>query len=148
MSTTSLRGEFIVQNKILQTSRGDALVLTSLIASMTVNALATGLIVFKISKVWREVKDMTTSDEKSLGSTGGRKPRSVIFIIIESGMALLVIQMARVVLVIILISSTNLQFAWEAAYNFVGVIHEMLNVFISSIIATLCFIDDVDLARV
>ena len=137
-----------MRNEIEETSWSNTLVLTSLIASMTVNALVTGLIVFKISKVCREAKDITTSDEKSLGFTGGRKLRSVIFIIIESGMALLVIQMARVVLVIILISSTNVQLAWGAAYNFVGVIHEMLNVIISSIIATLCFIDDMDLARV
>ena len=85
---------------------GNALTLASLIASMTVNALATGLIVFRILKVFREIKDITISDEKSLGITRGSKLRSIIFVIIESGMALLVIQVAQVVLVIFCISST------------------------------------------
>ena len=137
MWTTSIGGQDIVQNALSQTSWSGALTLASLIASMTVNTLATGLIVFRIFKVFREVKDVTTSDEKSLGFTGGRKLRSVIFIIIESGMALLVIQMARVVLLIIDISSTNLQLAWKAAYNFVLSIHEMLNVITSSVIVIL-----------
>ena len=131
----------------MMTMWGDALVLTSLIASMSVNALATGLIVFRIFKIFREVKDITTSDEKSLGFTGGRKLRSVIFIIIESGMALLVIQLARVVLVIIDTSSTN-QNVWGAAYDLIVAIHQMLNVITSSVIAILCFTDNMDLARV
>jgi TRAP-type mannitol/chloroaromatic compound transport system permease small subunit len=66
---------------------------------MAVNALMTGLIVFKILKVFLEFKP--TSVERTLGSlssTGGSKLRHIIFIIIESGMALFAIQLVRVVL--------------------------------------------------
>ena len=46
-----------------------------------------------------EVKAASTSVERSLGSTGGTKFRHIIFVIIESGMTLLVIQLVRMVLV-------------------------------------------------
>ena len=148
MWTTALGGESIGQDEDLATLWGNALTLASLVASMIVNALATGLIVFRIFKVFREVKDITSSDEKSLGITRGRKLRSVIFIMIESGMALLVIQVARVVLAIIDISSTNVNLAWEAAYNLIISIHEILNVITSPVMAIHCFTDNMDLARV
>ena len=139
MWTTSLGGQFIVQNEFSETPWSDALTLTSLIASMTVNALATGLVVFRIFKVFREVKDVTTSDEKSLCVTRGRKLHSIIFIIIESGMAL--IQLARVVLFIILFDPlTTGNLAWDAADDFLAPIHEMLNVITSSVMAILYFI--------
>ena len=145
MWTACIGAEFIVQNEIFTDMWGEVLALTSLIASMIVNALATGLIVFRIFKVFREVKDVTTSDEKSLGVTGGRKLHSIIFIIIESGMALFAIQLARVVLGIITLNGNS---ETDVAYNFIIPIHEMLNVITSSVIATLCFTDNVDLARV
>ena len=148
MWTTSIGGNYIGQAEYLTTLWGIALTLASLIASMTVNALATGLIVFRIFKVFREVKDITTSDGKSLGFTEGRKLRSVIFVIIESGMALLFIQVARVVLVIFDISRTNENLAWNAAYALISPIHQMLNVITSSVMAILCFTDNMDLARV
>ena len=137
------------QGEIFSTLWGDVLSLTSLIVSMIVNALATGLIVFRIFKVFCQAKNNTTSDEQSLGFTGGRKLRSVIFVIIESGMALLVIQLTRVVLVIIDVSSPNDNPAnWLDAYDLIIPIHEMLNVIASSIMAILCFTDSMDLARV
>ena len=111
---------------------------------MAVNALTTGLIVFRIFEVFRQVKCNTTSEEKSLGITGGRKLRSVIFVIIESGMALFAIQLARVVLAAILPGNSEVQ----ASYSLIVPIHEMLNVITSSVIATLCYTDNVDLARV
>jgi hypothetical protein len=124
----------IVQNQVDQTAWGYRLVLTSLTTSMTVNALVTGLIVFKISKVFREVKGVTTSEDKSLGITHGNKLRSVIFIIIESGMALFAIQLARVVSTA---AGTN---AAYYAFAFAGSIHEVVNVIISSVIVTLCLL--------
>ena len=148
MWTTALGGQVLEQDEFLTTLWSVVLTLTSLIASMTVNALATGLIVFRIFKVFREVKDITTSAEESLGFTGGRKLRSVIFVIIESGMALLVIQVARVVLVIFDISSTNENLAWQAAYNLITSIHEILNVITSPVMAILCVTNNMDLARV
>ena len=87
MWTTTLAAAHLEQDKILITLWGDrdTLNLTDLTTSMTVNALATGLIVFRIFKVFREVNKNIASDEKSLGVTGGEKLCSIIFIIIESG---------------------------------------------------------------
>jgi len=97
----------IGQGVINGTEWGNILALTGVTASMTVNALVTGLIVFRIFKVFCEVNSVTTSDETSLGVTGGRKLRSIIFIIIESGMALFAIQLTRLVLSFILLSTND-----------------------------------------
>ena len=68
--------------------------LTSFFLSMAVNPLVTGLIVFKILKVFLEVKAAVTS----VGSSGGgTKLRHIVFIIIESGMALFAVQLVRLV---------------------------------------------------
>ena len=128
--------QIIVQGKIETTTAwSNILLIASLAASMTVNGLVTGLIVFKIFKVFREVKDVT----------GGRKFRSIIFIIIESGMALFAIQLARLMMVAAIGLETT-TIAKENSYLFylfiVG-IHEMLNVVISSVIVTLYFTDNV-----
>ena len=97
-----------------------------LAASMTVNALVTGLIVIKILKVFLEVKSNTTSVERTLGSTGGTKLRQVVFVIIESGMALFAIQLIRLVFYI-------LPMEWTIdASDYVIAIHEMFNVIIRS----------------
>ena len=133
MWMASIGSEVIVQNQIEEAVWGDRLTLTSLVTSMTVNALVTGLIVFKILKVFREIKGVTTSEDKSLGITHGNKLRSVIFIIIESGMALFAIQLARVVITTQLTVPDN---AANYAFQFIGVIHEMVNVIISLVIVT------------
>ena len=93
---------------------------------MAVNTLTTGLIVFKILKVFLEVKP--TSAERTLGSTGGTKLQHIIFIIIESGMALFAIQLVRVVL-----SSLPLQPSTILAFNSVIGINQMFNVIIRSV---------------
>jgi hypothetical protein len=78
-----------------------------------------------------------------LGVTGGRKLRSVIFIIIESGIALFAIQLARLVLAL---SPTTAEFN---PYNLIICIHEMLNVSttIRSITVTLYLTNDINLTR-
>jgi hypothetical protein len=117
---------FVSQGRIVTTAWGNTLTLASFAASMAVNALVTGLIVFKIFRVFRQVKSITTSNEESLGVShaGGRKLRSIIFIIIESGMALFAIQLARLV-----IGTTRLGTKAEAdIYPLMAGIHEMLNV--------------------
>jgi hypothetical protein len=103
-------------------------ILTSYLVSIAVNALVTGSIVFKIVKVFLEVKVTTTSIEQTLGlgSTGGTKLRHVIFVIIESAMALFAIQVVRLLL------SFDL---WDSSVPFdlvVGVA-QMLNVIIRSV---------------
>jgi hypothetical protein len=138
MWITGVCPTFVSQGQIGFSPWAGILALTGLTVSMTVNALVTGLIVFRIFKVFREVKDVTTSDEKSLGVTGGRKLRSIIFIIIESGMALFAIQLARLVVAAAgLETDTN----YDIYLLMVG-IHEMLNVVITSVIITLYSTDN------
>jgi hypothetical protein len=103
-----------------RTELGNILTVAALATSITVNALLTGIMVFRIFMVFREVRGVTTSDETSLGVTNGGKLRSVIFIIIESGMA---IQLVRLVLVFRGLSTTG-------TYIFIVSVHEMLNVII------------------
>ena len=88
---------------------------------MTVNALVTGLIVFKIFKAFQEVKTRT-ADDQMLGVTGGSTLRRVISIIIESGMALFSIQLARLV-----VTNRTTDTSTDA-YSLIAPIHEMLNV--------------------
>ena len=98
------------------------LTLTGLAASMSVNALVTGLIVFRIYKVFRQVKP--TSGQQALGATGngGRKLYSIISVIIESGMVLFSIQLAQLMVTAV---TTN---GADCAYQFTFCIHEMFNV--------------------
>ena len=93
---------------------------------MAVNALVTGMIVFRILKA-TGVKP--TSVERTLGSTEGNKFRHIMFIIIESGMALFAIQLVRVVLFFISVPVEQLPFL-VVAQDFVVVINQMLNVII------------------
>ena len=129
-------GASTIQNSVtLTASWGNTLSLTGLAASMVVNALVTGLIVFKILKVSLEVE--VTSVERTLGllsSTGGSKFRHIIFIIIESGMALFAIQLVRLA-----ISSLN-QFqvgptspGFLIALDIIISVHQILNVIIRSV---------------
>jgi len=105
------------------------LTITSLVASMAVNTLVTGLIVFRILKVSLEVKAASTSVERTLGSTGGTNLRHVIFIIIESGMALFAIQLASIIL--FPLSST---LVLALVRDFLVVSNEMFNGIIPTII--------------
>ena len=66
---------------------------------MVVNTLVTGMIVFRIFKVTGARP--SNSIERTSGVTGGNKLRHVMFIIIESGMALFAVQLVRVLLVFI-----------------------------------------------
>jgi hypothetical protein len=128
MWIASICPAFIAQGTVSTTAWSNTLTVASLAASMTVNALVTGLIVFRIFRVFREVKGVTTSNEISLDVThaGGRKLRSIIFVIIESGMALFAIQLARLV-----IATTGMRTdAENDIYELVIGIHEMLNVVI------------------
>ena len=111
----------------------DPLMITSFALSMAVNALVTTLIVFKILKVFLEVKP-------ALGSvaTEGTKLRSVIFIIIESGMALFAIQLVRVVL-----SCLKLNELTVLAFGSTIGINQMFNVIII-LFFIFCFTNNID----
>ena len=99
--------------------------ITALAASMAVNALVTGLIVFKILKVFSEVNPILV--ELTMDSNGGAKLRHVIFVIIESGMTLFAIQLIRIVFYI-------LPMKWTIDVgDYVVVINQMLNVIIRSV---------------
>ena len=99
---------------------------TGLAASMAVNALMTGMIVFRILKVTGAMP--SASFEQNLGSTRGNKFRHIIFIIIESGMALLAIQVVRFVLGFIPVTAS--QWILITANDFVIAINQVLNVII------------------
>ena len=101
------------------------MVLTGFAASMAVNALVTGLIVFKILKVFLEVNPILV--ELTLDSTGGDRLRHVIFVIIESGMALFAIQLIRLVFSILPVEEAS------DITDYVIVIHQMFNVIIRSV---------------
>ena len=114
------------------------LILTGLVASMVVNALVTGLIVFKILKVFLEVNKATSVDRAlgSLSSTTGRGPKlqHIIFIIIESGMALFAIQLVCVVITGLIQLQPGLAPRSLAVVLYVVIsIHQVLNVIIRSI---------------
>ena len=98
---------------------------------MAVNTLMTGLIVFKILKVFLEVNAI--SIEQTLGSTENTKLRHIIFIIIESGMALFAIQLVLLVLVILATQSKSQNTPNLNIVYLVTGIHKMFNVIINSI---------------
>jgi hypothetical protein len=134
----SVHGRFVVSGL------NNMLTIASLVLSMTVNALVMSLIVYRIFKVFREVKGITTSDEKTLGVAGGRKLWYIMFIIIESGMALFSIQLARIIV------SPSLQTltADFHAFDLIVGIHEMLNVNYNLIHWFTFFTDNTELTRV
>ena len=130
---------------------GWRLTLTALAATMAVNTLVTGLIVFKILKAFLEVKRTLVSF-----SSAARRPnyQHIAFIIIESGMALFAAHLARIVVTILeemsvlgytrlSAISLNPDYAFPLILSF----HQMLNVIISSVYFYSCFTDIIHLAR-
>ena len=120
---------------IQETPWGLIAVTISVAFSMAVNALVTGLIVYRIFKAFRKVQQNSTSAEKSLGDIGGRKYRSVISVIIESGIVLFAVQLVRVILTNISAFSDSLPI--DVALIIIIVIHQMLNVIITLVIINL-----------
>ena len=107
---------------------------TSLAATMVVNGLVTSLIVFRILEVFLEVEAASTSVERTLGSAGGTKFRHIIFVIIESGMTLLIIQVVRLVLgAIVEPSQFEAPGLVTIAIDYFVVIGQMFNVIIRSV---------------
>ena len=84
---------------------------------MVVNGLATGLIVFKILKMF-----------SATGARDTTKYRRIVFIIIESGMTLFVIQLVRMVLWIV-----GPNQVYSPAYYYALAIGEMFNVIIRTV---------------
>ena len=73
--------------------------------------------------MFQEVK--ANSDEQTLGATGRSTFRPIIFVLIESGMILFSIQLARFVLANLVFLTPG---AALKAYGLVASVHEMLNV--------------------
>jgi hypothetical protein len=117
---------FIQDEQILVTCDwGEILYITSLVASMIVNALATGLIVLRIFKVFQQVKCTQTS--MTLESTGGSKLRTIIFILIECGMTLFAIQLALTVVSILNYNNSSFSPIYGGEQITIAV-HQQLNV--------------------
>ena len=81
---------------------------------MAVNTLVTGMIVFRILKV-------------TGARPRGNKFRHIMFIVIESGMALFAIQLLRIVMGFISLPWEQ-ELYFQGAYAIVVVINQMLNV--------------------
>ena len=113
--------------------------------SMSVNTMVTGLIAFRIFKVFREVKGNSVSEPNLALNDApctGSALRNVIFIIIESGMVLFSIQLVRLV-----VFSLQTVPAF-GAFQLVVPLHVMLNVIMKSVITTiLILLINMDLAR-
>ena len=107
---------------------GNIVAATSLGISLTVNAVVTGLIVLRIVKVYWEVRPTSEDRDSGVEGTHG-KLRPIIFIIIESAMAIFSIQLVRIVLYIL-----NL----DATYLVTG-ISQMFNVIMQSVIFIIHF---------
>jgi hypothetical protein len=107
--------------------------LASYALSMAVNALVTGLIVFKILKVFLEVRANRTSVERTLGSSRGNPLQHAIFVIIESGMALFAVQLVRLVITYLPASEAPDFILPQIALNLILGINEMFNVIIRSV---------------
>ena len=118
-----LGASIFVQGQLMSASWGATMGVTGLAASMAVNALGTGLIVFKILKVFLEVNPILV--ELTLDSTGGTKLKQVIFVIIESGMALFAVQLIRLVFSFLPVELTP--------NDYVIVIQQALNVIMRSV---------------
>ena len=106
---------------------------------MAVNTLVTGLMVFKILRVFLDLK--ANSDERtfgSLSSNSGGRLRRVIFVIIESGMALFVVQFIRIVL-----DNVGDAEQRQRSVNFMSPINQMFNVSIRSVHLLLLFTDNI-----
>ena len=144
-------GAYVFQDDEDLTYRwGDTLALTSYVASMVVNALVTGLIAFKILKVFLQVKPISVEETLgSLNSIGGPKLRRIIFIIIESGMTLFAIQLVHVVIsILVLLEGSPTPSSLVIALNLVPPTHQILNVIIRSVhFYFFCFTDNIYLPR-
>jgi hypothetical protein len=105
---------------------GNTMTITSLVISLTVNAIVTGLIVLRILKVYREIGSAV---DQTFGVGGDNlKLQSIIFIIVESGMAMFSIQFIRVILSVSLNTINGVQI--------VIYINQMFNVIIQLVMST------------
>jgi hypothetical protein len=138
---TTAGATIFVDGQISQLSWANVIVQISFATTIAVNTLVTALIAFRILKVFLEVKP--TSIERTLGTTEDTKIRHVLFVIIESGMALLAIQVLRFVLFNLPDSD-----AASKVYNLVIGVNVMLCVIIRSVhFVFFNFTDHISLAR-
>jgi hypothetical protein len=132
----------IAHGQLIEYSWEPPTLVADFILSIAVNTLVTGLIVFRILKVFLKVEAATTSVERTLGTTwaGTKLLRHIVFMIIESGMALLFVQLDRITFFTLLFRNKFKLDGYGAALDgyeiFVG-INEMFNVI--SIFVYFCF---------
>jgi hypothetical protein len=116
------KGEFLIA------PWGITMILTSLAASMAVNTLVTGLIVYKILRLKMFMEYKPTLIERTLDSAGGIKLQYIVFIIIESGMMLFAIQLIRIVLTSLVdVAPVETELNLLGGLIIVMGIHQMLN---------------------
>ena len=125
---------YYAHGEVLELLWSNDLLLASLAITMTVNALATGLIVFRIFMVLRQSR--LTSDDQVFGAFRGTKFRSIAFVLIESGLLLFSVQLSRLVVTIVTTPGT------ADAFNLISSIHQQLNVTRRLVIPTFYFTDN------
>ena len=115
---------------IIEVPWGWTLGLTALAATMAVNTLVTGLIIFKILKVFLDVKRTLGSFTSAAGRPNYQR---IAFIIIESGMALFAAHLVRIVLTCLFKVNPSPSIGFLFAFNLAIVFHQILNVIIRSV---------------
>ena len=118
---------YFVEGEISSPVWSRTLGITYIAMSMIVNAMVTGLIVFRIFKVFQEVKP--TLDERNLGRRSRLRP--IMFIVIESGMVLFSVQLFRLVVANVWVWTES--GVASNTYSFITGIQKMLNVIIHAI---------------
>ena len=98
-------------------------IVTSLVLPMITNAVVTGLIVFRIFKVYQHAKPILHNQ----GATFRSKVRPIIFMLIESGMLLFSIQLVRLIVGVVTTTAANL------VYQPVSIMQQMFYVIIMSL---------------
>ena len=106
-----------------------AALISSHVMSISVNAMATGLIAFRIYKVFKQVKANSVSN-LALNDAPGSALGNVLFMIIESGVILFSIQLIRLVMY-------SVQTLASTGFHLIIPFHVILNVIIRSVISTI-----------
>jgi hypothetical protein len=130
----SIGSASVVKNQLENASWGWVLLSTGFSLSLAVNAIVTGLILFRIVKVYWEVEPVLY--QKMLGATGGSRFRSIILVLIESAFALFAVQ----VILVVCSSVTNVTTS-EVGNLMIGT-HQMLLVSVHLLLASFYITND------
>ena len=114
----AVMGSFVTTQSSISVVRwGFTLSITSLALSLTLNAAVTGIIMFRILKVYRQVRSSSCSDQTLSSGVHNPALRSIIFAIIESGMVLFAVQLIRIVLYLLQLDAYEIMVGTNEMFN-------------------------------